>query len=102
LPVQLRARNFLLAKHYNYVMITPVAVDYRDFIKVDEVDGRSLVERAAATFVPDLRRHCIVQTINPPSSSSPLSDRSRLNSLTETSIVKFLIFELQMKSTRNC
>jgi hypothetical protein len=51
LPVQLRARNFLLAKHYNYVMITPVAVDYRDFIKVDEVDGRSLVERAAATFV---------------------------------------------------
>ena len=30
----------------------PVAVDYRDFIKVDEVDGRSLVERAAATSVP--------------------------------------------------
>jgi hypothetical protein len=25
------------------------ALDYRGFIKVDEVDGRSLVERAAAT-----------------------------------------------------
>ena len=33
-------------------------VDHRGFIKVDEVDGRSPVERAAATFVPDLRRHC--------------------------------------------
>ena len=37
------------------------AVDYCGFIKVDEVDGRSPVERAAATFVPDLRRHCAVQ-----------------------------------------
>ena len=35
-----------------------VAADYRGFIKVDEVDGRSPVERAAATFVPDLRGHC--------------------------------------------
>jgi len=34
------------------------AIDYRGFIKVDEVDGRSPVERAAAAFVPDLRRHC--------------------------------------------
>ena len=33
------------------------AVDYRSFIKVDEVDGRSPVERAAATSVPDQRRH---------------------------------------------
>ena len=34
------------------------AVHYRGFIKVDEVDSRSPVERAAATFVPDLRGHC--------------------------------------------
>jgi len=30
-------------------MIAPAAVDHRGFIKVDEVDGRSPVERAAAT-----------------------------------------------------
>ena len=29
-----------------------VAVDYRGGIEVDEVDGRSPVERAAATFLP--------------------------------------------------
>jgi len=46
------ARKISLAKHYNFVMITPAAVDHRGFIKVDEVDGRSPVERAAATFVP--------------------------------------------------
>jgi hypothetical protein len=44
-----------LAKHYNYVMIVPAVIDHRGFIKVDEVDGRSPVERAAATFVPDPR-----------------------------------------------
>jgi len=76
------------------------AIDYRGFIKVDEVDGRSPVERAAATFVPDLRRHCTVQTTNPASSSSPRSGHPRLNSLTETSIVKFLNFGVQMESTR--
>ena len=38
-------------------MIVAAAVDHRGFIKVDEVDGRSPVERAAATFVPDPRRH---------------------------------------------
>jgi len=32
-------------------------------LKVDEVDGRSPVERAAATFVPDLRRHCARRTM---------------------------------------
>ena len=37
-------------------MIVAAAVDHRGFIKVDEVDGRSPVERAAATFVPDPRR----------------------------------------------
>ena len=41
-----------------------VAADYRGFIKVDEVDGRSPVERAAATFVPDLRRHCARRTMD--------------------------------------
>ena len=39
--------------------MTRTVVDYRSFIKVDEVDGRSPVERAAATFVPDPRRHCV-------------------------------------------
>jgi transcription initiation factor TFIIIB Brf1 subunit/transcription initiation factor TFIIB len=38
------------------------AVDYRGCIEVDEVDGRSPVERAAAAFVPDLRRHCAGRT----------------------------------------
>jgi hypothetical protein len=44
--------NLFLAKHYRYVMIANAAADYRSFIKVDEVDGRSPVERAAAAFVP--------------------------------------------------
>jgi len=44
-------KKFLPAKHYHSVMISCVAVDYRGFIKVDEVDGRSPVERAAAAFV---------------------------------------------------
>jgi hypothetical protein len=48
----LHAPKFLLAKHYNPVMFETAAVDYRGFIKVDEVDGRSPVERAAATSVP--------------------------------------------------
>jgi hypothetical protein len=39
-----------LAKHYDFVMVGSAAIDYRGFIKVDEVDGRSPVERAAATF----------------------------------------------------
>ena len=39
-------------------MIALAAVDHCGFIKVDEVDGRSPVERAAATLAPDLRRHC--------------------------------------------
>jgi hypothetical protein len=47
-------------------MITGVAADYRSFIKVDEVDGRSPVERAAATFCtragrPVLRRDRVIQ-----------------------------------------
>jgi len=79
-------------------MIAPAAVDCRGFIKVDEVDGRSPVERAAATFVPDLRRHSARRTMkNPASSSSPRSGHQRLNSATETSIVKFAIFELHVK-----
>jgi hypothetical protein len=41
-------------------MIGPTAVDHRGF---NEVDGRSLVERAAATFVPDLRRHRASRTM---------------------------------------
>jgi len=49
LPVHLRANKFVLANDYNSVMIAPAAVDRRGFIKVDEVDGRSPVERAAAT-----------------------------------------------------
>src|SRR5262245_1317747 len=49
---QLSANKIPLAKHYSFVMITLAAVDHRGFIKVDEVDGRSPVERAAATFVP--------------------------------------------------
>ena len=48
--MHLRVRKKLLAKYYNFVMITPAAADYRGFIKVDEVDGRSPVERAAAAF----------------------------------------------------
>jgi hypothetical protein len=52
-----------LAKYYNFVMIVPAAVDHRSFIKVDEVDGRSPVERAAAAFVPGLRRHCARRTV---------------------------------------
>ena len=55
---QSSAKKIPLAKHYNFVIIALTAVDHRGFIKVDEVDGRSPVERAAATFVPDLRRHC--------------------------------------------
>jgi hypothetical protein len=35
-------------------------VDYRGF---NEVDSRSLVERAAAAIVPDLRRHCAGRTM---------------------------------------
>ena len=57
------ANKIPLAKHYSFVMITLAAVDHRGFIKVDEVDGRSPVERAAATFVPDLRRHCASRTM---------------------------------------
>jgi len=54
----LSPRKIPLAKHYNSVMITAAAVDHRGFIKVDEVDGRSPVERAAATSVPrPPRRH---------------------------------------------
>jgi hypothetical protein len=56
------SEKFLLAKHYNLVMIACAAVDYRGCIEVDEVDGRSPVERAAAAFVPDLRRHCAGRT----------------------------------------
>jgi len=31
---------------------------------VDEVDGRSPVERAAATFLPKLQRYCALQKTN--------------------------------------
>jgi hypothetical protein len=48
---ELVSENFL-AKHYTSVMMALPRLIYRGFIKVDEVDGRSLVERAAATFVP--------------------------------------------------
>jgi hypothetical protein len=48
-------RKFLLAKTLQLCNDCAVAADYRGFIKVDEVDGRSPVERAAATFVPCTR-----------------------------------------------
>jgi hypothetical protein len=35
-----------------------LAVAYRGFNEVDEVEGRSPVERAAAASFPDLRRRC--------------------------------------------
>jgi len=62
--------KFLLAKHYNLVMIAGAAVGYRGLI---EVDGRSPVERAAATFVPDLRRPVPGEQWIPAPSSSPRS-----------------------------
>jgi hypothetical protein len=62
-----------LAKHYNAVMIryffteVRLAVAYRGFNEVDEVEGRSPVERAAAASFPDLRRRCAAKS--PPNSS---------------------------------
>jgi hypothetical protein len=50
LEAKIAAKKIFLAKHYNSVMMTTAATNYRSFIKVDEVDGRSPVERAAATF----------------------------------------------------
>jgi len=47
--------NFLLAKHYKSVMMTLAGVDHHGFIKVDEVDSRSLVERAAAASCTRLK-----------------------------------------------
>lgn len=51
LPEQLKPEIFL-AKHYNSVMLAGLRLITVAFIKVDEVDGRSPVERAAATSVP--------------------------------------------------
>lgn len=74
-PVKLPAKIWL-AKHYNSVMIrysfkeVRLAVAYRGFNEVDEVDeveGRSPVERAAAASFPDLRRRCAAKS--PPNSS---------------------------------
>jgi len=62
LPVLLRAKNFS-CQTLQVCNNWRAAIDYRGFIKVDEVDGRSPVERAAATFVPDLRRHCARRTM---------------------------------------
>jgi len=54
---QNKRRKFPLAKHYGFVMIAQLRFITAASLKVDEVDCRSPVERAAATFVPDLRRH---------------------------------------------
>ena len=93
------SENFL-AKHYNSVMIAlpwliaAASLKWMKWMAAARWSGLRLL----FYVVPDLRRHCAVKTTNPRSSSSPLSGHSRLNDLTETSIVKFLIFELHMGS----
>ena len=51
-----RSKNFKYRKDFSCQRLqncnnSDAAVDHRGFIKVDEVDGRSPVERAAATFL---------------------------------------------------
>ena len=85
-----------LAKHYTPVMIVPVAADYRGFIKVDEVDGRSPVERAAAAFVPDLRGHCAGRKTKSAVEFFAALGSSKIKQPNRNFHRKIGIFELQM------
>jgi hypothetical protein len=72
------------------------AIDYRGFIKVDEVDGRSPVERAAATFVPDLRRHCARRTMQSGAEFFAALGSIKIKQSNRTFHRKVSVFELHM------
>ena len=82
---QNKRRKFPLAKHYDFVMIGTTAVHCRSPALIDGVDCRSPVERAAATFVPDLRRHYTGRTTLSAAEFFAALGSFKINSLTETS-----------------